>query len=183
MPTFYSSLILRSVVYSLVAQLVRRYTDNVEVGSSNLPETTKWGITQLARAPALHAGGRRFDSDILHKREKLAFFYNFCSIELKSEELCYLVNKMRIIVLLLLIVSCYMIMNRHILDVLTSSINYDSSAFSDDLSCLYDFGCTDVNACNYNPLAITDDESCDYVDNLFLNLMTKMISNKSLITM
>ena len=24
------------------------------------------GLAQLARAPALHAGGRRFDSDILH---------------------------------------------------------------------------------------------------------------------
>lgn len=25
------------------------------------------GLAQLARAPALHAGGHRFDSDILHK--------------------------------------------------------------------------------------------------------------------
>ena len=25
------------------------------------------GLAQLARAPALHAGGRRFDSDILHR--------------------------------------------------------------------------------------------------------------------
>ena len=28
---------------------------------------SKGGLAQLARAPALHAGGHRFDSDILHK--------------------------------------------------------------------------------------------------------------------
>ena len=28
------------------------------------------GIAQLARAPALQAGGRRFDSDYLHRSEK-----------------------------------------------------------------------------------------------------------------
>jgi hypothetical protein len=28
------------------------------------------GLAQLARAPALQAGGRRFDSDILHKQER-----------------------------------------------------------------------------------------------------------------
>ena len=26
------------------------------------------GLAQLARAPALHAGGHRFDSDILHNQ-------------------------------------------------------------------------------------------------------------------
>ena len=29
------------------------------------------GLAQLARAPALHAGGHRFDSDILHRAEVL----------------------------------------------------------------------------------------------------------------
>lgn len=29
------------------------------------------GLAQLARAPALHAGGRRFDSDILHMEENV----------------------------------------------------------------------------------------------------------------
>ena len=29
----------------------------------------KGGIAQLARAPALQAGGRRFDSDYLHKKD------------------------------------------------------------------------------------------------------------------
>ena len=68
---------------------LERYTDNVEVGSSSLPGTTKkssstvhldsyresgtttkdGGLAQLARAPALHAGGHRFDSDILHTLE------------------------------------------------------------------------------------------------------------------
>ena len=31
----------------------------------------KGGIAQLARAPALQAGGRRFDSDYLHKKDLL----------------------------------------------------------------------------------------------------------------
>ena len=36
------------------------------------------GLAQLARAPALHAGGHRFDSDILH---------HFCPISLGSHPL------------------------------------------------------------------------------------------------
>ena len=32
--------------------------------------TKEGGLAQLARAPALQAGGHRFDSDILHEREK-----------------------------------------------------------------------------------------------------------------
>ena len=31
------------------------------------------GLAQLARAPALQAGGRRFDSDILHQNARSAF--------------------------------------------------------------------------------------------------------------
>ena len=31
-----------------------------------LPITKEGGLAQLARAPALQAGGHRFDSDILH---------------------------------------------------------------------------------------------------------------------
>ena len=40
----------------------------MEVGSSSLPGTTdrKGGLAQLARAPALQAGGQRFESVILH---------------------------------------------------------------------------------------------------------------------
>jgi hypothetical protein len=30
----------------------------------------KGGLAQLARAPALQAGGHRFDSDILHKERR-----------------------------------------------------------------------------------------------------------------
>ena len=35
----------------------------------NLPDsqTEQGGLAQLARAPALQAGGHRFDSDILHR--------------------------------------------------------------------------------------------------------------------
>ena len=42
----------------------------MEVGSSTLPGTTspRGGLAQLARAPALQAGGRRFESVILHDR-------------------------------------------------------------------------------------------------------------------
>ena len=60
---------------------LERYTDNVEVGSSTLPGTTRdascisynkmdGGLAQLARAPALQAGGHRFESDILHTDAK-----------------------------------------------------------------------------------------------------------------
>ena len=41
----------------------------MEVGSSSLPGTTFLsfgGLAQLARAPALQAGGQRFESVILH---------------------------------------------------------------------------------------------------------------------
>ena len=34
--------------------------------------TTTGGLAQLARAPALHAGGHRFESDILHRSLMLA---------------------------------------------------------------------------------------------------------------
>ena len=56
----------------------------MEVGSSSLPGTTSHGIlcdpfnrgglAQLARAPALQAGGQRFESVILHTRYDLALF-------------------------------------------------------------------------------------------------------------
>ena len=46
----------------------------MEVGSSSLPGTTSdsesGGLAQLARAPALHAGGQRFESVILHQVER-----------------------------------------------------------------------------------------------------------------
>ena len=55
---------------------LERYTDNVEVRGSSprRPTVTSGeaagydtgGLAQLARAPALHAGGQRFDSVILH---------------------------------------------------------------------------------------------------------------------
>ena len=54
----------------------------MEVGSSNLPGTTSMndtfvrnekygGLAQLARAPALQAGGQRFESVILHQVNNL----------------------------------------------------------------------------------------------------------------
>ena len=42
------------------------HTDNVGVGGSSPPGTTHGGLAQLARAPALQAGGHRFESGNLH---------------------------------------------------------------------------------------------------------------------
>ena len=50
----------------------------MEVGSSSLPGTTSLligGLAQLARAPALQAGGQRFESVILHSpHDEESFF-------------------------------------------------------------------------------------------------------------
>ena len=37
------------------------------------PEPLPGGLAQLARAPALHAGGHRFESDILHPNSRRLF--------------------------------------------------------------------------------------------------------------
>ena len=59
----------------------------MEVGSSNLPGTTYGGLAQLARAPALHAGGQRFESVILHKDQKgQAIFDIMKAKEQKNEQ-------------------------------------------------------------------------------------------------
>ncbi len=41
-----------------------------QLGFCQLP-IDQGGLAQLARAPALQAGGHRFDSDILHRRKRL----------------------------------------------------------------------------------------------------------------
>ena len=73
----------------------------MEVGSSNLPGTTSMngtfvrnekygGLAQLARAPALQAGGQRFESVILHTKGKGRYeviflpFYLFTLLPLKD---------------------------------------------------------------------------------------------------
>ena len=46
------------------------------------------GIAQLARAPALQAGGRRFDSDYLHKSRQEAIldgFFRISSVCLQTD--------------------------------------------------------------------------------------------------
>ena len=59
----------------------------MEVGSSSLPGTTSFvlsfgGLAQLARAPALQAGGQRFESVILHYRRDTRYLILFsCSKE------------------------------------------------------------------------------------------------------
>jgi hypothetical protein len=41
--------------------------DGLTINNKHYPFDIKnGGLAQLARAPALHAGGHRFDSDILH---------------------------------------------------------------------------------------------------------------------
>ena len=71
----------------------------MEVGSSNLPGTTSMndtfvrnekygGLAQLARAPALQAGGQRFESVILHSKGKgryeVFYFYLLTLLPLKD---------------------------------------------------------------------------------------------------
>ena len=40
--------------------------------------------------------------------------------------------------------------------------NYDPGAITDDGTCEYNYGCTDPFAANYDPDAYFDDGSCDY---------------------
>ncbi len=60
-----------------------RYTDNVEVRGSTPRGTTKkvlyksGGLAQLARAPALQAGGHGFDSHALHQRGSTVYVLPF----------------------------------------------------------------------------------------------------------
>ena len=58
-----------------LAQLVEHlvYTERV-IGSSPLPPTIQCGgVAQLVRAPACHAGGRRFEPG--HSRHKLIIIF------------------------------------------------------------------------------------------------------------
>ncbi len=46
---------------------LERTPDKREVGGSSPPRPTKkWGVSSAGRAPALQAGGHRFDPDTLH---------------------------------------------------------------------------------------------------------------------
>ena len=47
------------------------------------------GLAQLARAPALHAGGQRFDSVILHKVELAMMYKVIGSLTLRGDILHY----------------------------------------------------------------------------------------------
>ena len=58
-----------------------------------LTEIVNWllrngGLAQLARAPALHAGGHRFDSDILHNGYSLPADI-YCQWRLATSSLTY----------------------------------------------------------------------------------------------
>ena len=56
--------ILEKEILEVERVMVRdRETDNQQPSTVNSKDG---GLAQLARAPALHAGGHRFDSDILH---------------------------------------------------------------------------------------------------------------------
>ena len=57
--------ILEKEILEVERVMVRdRETDNQQPSTVNSKDG---GLAQLARAPALHAGGHRFDSDILHQ--------------------------------------------------------------------------------------------------------------------
>ena len=43
----------------------------------------------------------------------------------------------------------------------TTALNFNPNV-TDDEGCVYVLGCTEANAANYNPVANTDDGSCDY---------------------
>ena len=56
-----------STIISLLAQLVEHLPYMQNVGGSNPSGTTKNGsLVQMARTPALHAGGREFESRTIH---------------------------------------------------------------------------------------------------------------------
>ena len=50
-----------------IAQVVERAPDKREVDSSSLSRPTKWGCSSVGRAPALQAGGHRFEPVHLHQ--------------------------------------------------------------------------------------------------------------------
>ena len=52
---------------------LERTPDKREVGSSSLPGLClTWGISSAGRAPALQAGGQRFDPAMLHQKQALS---------------------------------------------------------------------------------------------------------------
>ena len=54
---------MRDLVFSVECLFKQALTNNEQL----ITHSKNGGLAQLARAPALHAGGHRFDSDILHK--------------------------------------------------------------------------------------------------------------------
>ena len=58
---------------------LERTPDKGEVGSSSLPRPTMtwylWGCSSAGRAPALQAGGHRFDPGQLHQSFKLFYLH------------------------------------------------------------------------------------------------------------
>ena len=64
----------------------------MEVGSSSLPGTTSdslGGLAQLARAPALQAGGQRFESVILHSPHIEEEIFDILTHKTVSKRLCF----------------------------------------------------------------------------------------------
>jgi hypothetical protein len=59
---------ISSAGYSIPTATVGRV-----IGVESCEESKQGGLAQLARAPALQAGGHRFESDILHHRPAEAF--------------------------------------------------------------------------------------------------------------
>ena len=51
----------------------RRRCEGFQLGAVSAELTPEWGLSSAGRAPALQAGGRRFDPDRLHHRRTARF--------------------------------------------------------------------------------------------------------------
>jgi hypothetical protein len=60
-------------------QLFQFECEVLHIGRLNISTLILGGLAQLARASALHAEGQRFESVILHKREK-QYYYGVASL-------------------------------------------------------------------------------------------------------
>jgi hypothetical protein len=58
---------LPSKAREFCSKLTHRGLPDEAIGQASAAESAVGGLAQLARAPALQAGGHRFESDILHQ--------------------------------------------------------------------------------------------------------------------
>ena len=56
----------KTLTHAALAHLVERHLAKVEVASSSLVSRSTWGFSSAGRAPALQAGGHRFEPCCSH---------------------------------------------------------------------------------------------------------------------